>query len=600
MSEHPVGNRASHTGSDDLAELLRLARIAVSDRNYELAASFQERALTFDANNADLWSDHGAVLRALGRPSAAISCYDRAIGLRPQLVSAHSNRGNALLDLRRFEESIDSFDRALAIDSAHPESLCARGHARVEIRAYAAALVDFEAAIAIRPNYANAYLGRGNARLALRQWDSAIASFDSAIRIRAGFAEAHCSRGVALLRAGRSDEAIASFNNALALRPDYAEALSNRGAAERELGQLEASVASCEAALRTRPDYAEAHGHLGTTLLAQGRVDAAIAAYDKAIAYRPELVEPYWNKALALLTLGDFERAWPLFEWRWKLRTALRKRNFGKPEWTGDASLTGRTILLYCEQGYGDSIQFSRFATTVARKGARVILKAPRELIPGLHGLEGITQRMTVGDEWPSFDFHCSLLSLPLALGITLSTIPRAHSYLTSLPAKTSYWGEVLGPRTMPRVGLAWSGRSAHANNRNRSIPLSTFLAALPGDCDYVSVQKEVNEEDATSLQANPHIRHFGNRLRDFGDTAALCELMDLIVCVDTSVAHLAGALGKETWVLLPANADWRWLLNRTDSPWYPTMRLYRQATLGDWQTILSRVAVDLDHRLAR
>ena len=315
---------------------------------------------------------------------------------------------------------------------------------------------------------------------------------------------------------------------------------------------------------------------------------------------RPGDARPHWNKALALLLAGDYAPGWALYEYRWKNdETKHHRRDFAHPLWLGDTPLAGKTILLHAEQGLGDTIQFCRYAKHVAELGARVILQVQPSLLPLLGSVEGVAQLVGEGKALPEFDLHCPLLSLPHALRASVDCIPSHVSYLTADAVRVGQWQQRLGPRQRPRVGLAWSGAAGHDNDRNRSIALAELLRHLPAGVDYISLQKDLRPADAAVI-AGSALRHFGDDLRDFADTAALCELMDVVISVDTSVAHLAGALGRPTWVLLPHAPDWRWLLGTDRSPWYPTARLYRQGADGAWAGVLDRLAVDVAALVAR
>jgi hypothetical protein len=288
-----------------------------------------------------------------------------------------------------------------------------------------------------------------------------------------------------------------------------------------------------------------------------------------------------------------------MYEWRWKVESpASQPRQFQEPLWLGDVSLAGQTILLHAEQGLGDTLQFCRYAPLVKSLGAHVLFEAPQILHPVLGGLEGIDQLFKKGDPLPGFDLQCPLLSLPLAFKTTIVTIPSSGAYLKSEPELVKTWAIRLGERRVPRVGLVWSGNPGHGNDRNRSVSLAALLAQLPAGLDYVSLQKEIRDADRATLDAFGNVRFFGPELRDFADTAALSDLMDIVISVDTSVAHLCGALGKPTWMLLPFCPDWRWLLERNDSPWYDSMTLYRQPSVGDWDAVFSRVSTDLQSTL--
>jgi hypothetical protein len=269
-------------------------------------------------------------------------------------------------------------------------------------------------------------------------------------------------------------------------------------------------------------------------------------------------------------------------------------RHFTQPGWTGAESLKDKTVLIYSEQGFGDMLQFCRYCRLVADQGARVVLEVPDALMGLLHGLDGVAELVAKGAALPAFDYHCLLMALPVVFKTELTTIPGGQGYLHADEHKVREWSDKLGAKTKSRVGIVWSGNAEQVNDYNRSMTLDTFAAHLHGDFEYVCLQKEVRERDKPSLARHSHIRHFGDELKDFSDTAALCELMDLVISVDTSVAHLSGALGKPTWVLLTYVPDWRWLLDREDCPWYPSAKLYRQSRDGDWDGVLARVKTDL------
>ena len=300
---------------------------------------------------------------------------------------------------------------------------------------------------------------------------------------------------------------------------------------------------------------------------------------------------------------GNYAQGWALYEWRWKRRAfAPIFRKFDCPLWLGQEPLQNKTIVLHGEQGLGDSLQFCRYAALVQELGARVVLEVDSSLVALLGSLQGPQEVIARGAALPPADFHCPMLSLPLAFHTDLSNIPLTSAYLTPKPARLMHWRQLLGPKRSPRVGLVWSGDPAHRNDHNRSLPLKTLLAYLPRGYEYISLQKEVRESDRADLRARPDIRDMGHALTDFSETAAACREMDLLITVDTSFAHLSGALGKPTWILLSAPSDWRWLLDREDSPWYDSARLFRQHTPGDWDTPLTRMARALktDRPLAR
>ena len=422
-----------------------------------------------------------------------------------------------------------------------------------------------------------------------------------AIELNPGMVAAYSNRGLVLRDLRRPEEALASYDRALALKPDLAVAHCNRGLVLQDLGRLDDAVASYDTALGLQPDYAEARANRGDALKELGRLEDALESYDRALALKPDLATVPWNLALCRLLTGDFARGWEGYERRWDVPQLAgqigKKRHYAQPLWLGAEPLQGKDLLLYGEGGLGDTIQFCRYAKLAAAAGARVILEVPRSLHALLKDLAGVAQVVEQGGALPKFDFHCPLPSLPLAFRTRLDNVPSFDAYVACQPAKLAEWKARLGETGKPRIGLVWSGSVKHTNDRNRSIALRELIAQLPTHAQYVSLQKETRPADAETLAAHGEILRFEEQLRDFSDTAALCELMDVIVSVDTSVAHLAGALGKPVWILLPFVPDWRWMLEREDSVWYPSARLFRQDQAGDWAGVLASLRTALLQR---
>jgi len=323
----------------------------------------------------------------------------------------------------------------------------------------------------------------------------------------------------------------------------------------------------------------------------------AVASYNRAIAINPQYADAQFNRALTLLYLGDFANGWPAFEWRWENAQRLgiaARRNYCQPRWQGRESLAGKRLLVYHEQGLGDTIQFCRYVTPAAAQGASVILEVPASLVNLLRTLEGVSHVVAMGSTLPPFDYHCPVLSLPLAFNTTPDTIPAPPKYLSSDADKVARWRALLGERTRPRIGLVWSGNPNNHMDERRSIAFAALETQLPAELQYFCLQKDIRPADETRLAASPLIFSHAAELQDFTDTAALCECMDIVLTVDTSVAHLSAAMGLRTWVLLAFTPDWRWTHGRAESPWYPSARLYQQKSAGDWTEVLARVAADL------
>lgn len=401
---------------------------------------------------------------------------------------------------------------------------------------------------------------------------------------------------------GNSSQAVDLFDRALRIKPGFAAAWSNRGNALLELRRPEEALASYDRALRIQPEYALAlHGH-ANALRELHRYDEALDSYARALKAKPDYAEAHWNESLCRLLLGDFDLGWQKYEWRWKqAQSAGALRNFAQPLWLGETSLSGKTILLHAEHGFGDTLQFCRYIPLVAAKGARVVLEVPPALKSLCRTLEGVDTLLDTSEDLPAFDLQTPLMSLPLAFGTRIDSIPATVPYLHADPEKLSAWQALLGPRTKPLVGLVWSGSQQHGNDQNRSLPVSLLGGLIGRAAEFICLQKEFRNDDETLVRQQFNIRTFSEKLQDFSDTAALVAALDLVITVDTSVAHLAGAQGKPVWILLPFAPDFRWLLERTDSPWYPSARLFRQPGPGQWDPVLAELRKALteqfDHR---
>jgi FkbM family methyltransferase len=519
------------------------------------------------------------------------------VSAQPSAIAAPApiTRAFELHQAGRLDEARSAYESILVGDPKNFDALHLLGVLASGRGDFALAEELYSKATVIKPDSAECRYNRGIALFKLHRNDAALASYEEAIRLKPDYAQAHSNRATVLRHLNRLDEALASCDQAVAIQPSLAEAHSTRGNVLMQLGRLEESVASYDQAISIKANNVKAISNRSQALLAQKNLVAAVAGCDQAIALDPNFAEAYWNKSLALLLQGNFSAGLPLYEWRWKNpQLDLVLPNLRQPMWLGKESLKGKTIFLHSEQGLGDTLQFIRYAPMVSALGARVVVCVQTSLLGILSGVAGVSEWLGNGASLPKFDFHCPLLSLPLACGTTVATIPNQQAYLKSDPERVAAWRTVLGDMTKPRIGIVWSGAKTHNNDRLRSINLSTLAAHLPKEFEYVSLQKEIRDGDREALAAHPHIKHFGDALRDFSDTAALCELMDVVVSVDTSVAHLSGALGKPTWILLPNVPDWRWLLDRDDSPWYPSVRLYRQGDDSAWPPVLERVRSDL------
>jgi tetratricopeptide (TPR) repeat protein len=497
-----------------------------------------------------------------------------------------------------YQRAVAVIGEAIALNPGNAAYYSDRGLALQKLKQLEVALEHYDKAISIQPDLAITYLNRGNVLKALGQQDSAVESYQKAAALlekKHDSSDALHMLGLMAFDRKEYQRSVDLIDKAIAINPDNAAYYSDRGLALQRLKHLDQALESYDTAIAIRKDIAIIHLNRGNALKELRLLDAAIESYDNAIAIKPDYATAYWNKALEQLTLGDFDQGWKSYEWRWKEESfPSPRRNFPWPLWLGEESLRGKTILLHSEQGLGDTIQFCRYVPLVAALGARVVLEVEKPLFALLEQLEGVSAFVAKGLLLPAVDCHAPLLSLPLAFKTNLATIPASQKYLISDPLKVAEWERRLGSKSMPRIGLAWSGRAEHQNDHLRSISLAELIEHLPPGLQYVSLQKEVRPADCKALDSHTNIAHFGEALQDFTDTAALIELVDVVISVDTSVAHLSAASGKSTWVLLPFTPDWRWLLDRNDSPWYQSVKLYRQETAGDWHGVLDRVMYDL------
>ena len=537
-----------------------LGIIAVQSNNYQLAADLIAEAIALNSSNSSYYSNRGLALHKLNQFDAAVACYDQAIAIKPDYAEAYLNRGLALRELKQLDAAVDSYDRA----------------------------------IAIKPGLATAYYNRGNALQELRQLDAAVACYDQAIRIKPGYAAAYSNRGLALQELNQLDAAVASYDQIITIKPDFAEAHYNRGIALKELKQLAAAVASYDRAIAIKPDYAEAYYNRGNALRDLKQLDAAIVSYDRAIAIKPDYAEANWNKSLVYLLGGNFEAGWGLYEWRWKKGDMQkRQRSFTQPLWLGSESLKGKSILVHSEQGLGDTIQFCRYVARLNEIGAKVLF-APQQSLRGLMKTLGLN--VIIVDETDAslkFDFHTPLQSLPLAFKTNLTNIPSSAPYLFADPARIGRWKEKIGADGF-KIGVCWHGGAAKTES-GRYFPAEHFYAlSRLENVRLLCLHKGEGCAQLHDLPTEMKIETLGEEFDSgpaaFVDTAAVMKQCDLVISCDTAVAHLAGALGIPVWVALQFVPDWRWMLDRNDSPWYPTMRLFRQKSDGDWKSLFSEI----------
>ncbi|RKP46086.1 tetratricopeptide repeat protein [Trinickia fusca] len=546
-------------------------------------------------------------LQQNGAIADAEELYREILAQRPRHFDALQLLGALSLQTGRLAEGVALLEQAVAINATQAPVHSNLAYALNALHRHEQALSAANRALALKPGFIDALNNRGNALAALARPLDALASFEKALAAQPQFAQAWNNRSCVLRDLGRPDDALASCDQALALRPDYAEAWSNRGNALSDLNRPLDAQASYERALSLSREFTDAWNNLGLTYVDLNRHADALASYDKALALAPDAAETHWNRALCLLQMGEFEAGWREYEWRWaRARIKAGKRAFDQPLWLGDTPLEGKTILLHAEQGLGDTLQFCRYASLVAQQGARVVLEVQPELIRLLANLEGVDLLVEAGQPLPPFDYHCPFLSLPLALRTTQATIPGNTPYLFADAQASQHFAARIaaldGSRNALKVGLVWAGGNRphvpelRKNDARRSLALEQLapILDLPG-VQFFSLQKGAPAQQLTAM----HERHAASRtivdwtdeLHDFADTAALVDNLDLVLSVDTSTAHLAGAMNKPVWILNRLDTCWRWLLERNDSPWYPSVRLFRQPTLGDWASVINTVA---------
>ena len=554
-----------------MAEISETTNVAVRNRDAEAIENYRQLLRT-DPAHAEVYVNIGIALKSQGRFDEAIAHYKQAIYLKPELVEAYYNLANVLKEQERYAEAIENYTQA----------------------------------VRLKPDFFQAYYNLGNVLRCNEQFSEAIDNYKQAVRFKGDYPAAFNNLAMTLKDVGRIGEAIENYREAIRLKHNYPEAYNNLGIALKDQGHLDEAIESYTQAVSLRPDYAEAHNNMGIALHANGEHDRALECCERAIQLVPGYAQAHWNSSLILLLKGRFTEGWE--EYRWRRRTNLAAsaypHAFDKPRWEGKP-FAGKRLLVHYEQGLGDNLQFVRYLPMVKQLGGTVIFETPRSMYGLLRAFDGIDELVEASPERPpdvEFDSYTSLMDLPGIFGTTLETIPVDVPYIHADSAKVERWrGRLSVPRF--RVGIVWGGRPTGPNEvlslQYRSCGLEHFAALA--DVDGVALyglQKGPPAAQVDELSDQIIVGNLGEHFDDFADTAAAVENLDLVISIDTSVAHLAGAMGKPVWVLLKSDADWRWLLEREDSPWYPTMRLFRQRRRGDWNKVLSRVAGELRDRV--
>ena len=612
-----------HSGALHILGVICLQRRQMPD-----AVRWLKKASQADQRNAMIWATFGYAYFETEAFRDAVDAFQKATKLDPRAHPALHGLGKSLQALGRHQEAAGAFGRAVTLEPHNADYLNDRGVALMESGALQDALREFDAALALAPGFFGAFLNKGLVLKRLGDPNAALVALEQAITLNPSYAPAHNNRAAVLLDLEDYAQALSAAERAIALAPGFAEAWNNRGLAQLGLEQPDAALESFGQAVRCDPANAAAHynaagvhwkrsdyakaaeayrlslrvapaqlmalNDLGLAEAALGNHTVALDCYNRALRVAPDFAEAQFNKSLTCLLLGNFTEGWRLWEARKRKKIPVGFQDFGLPLWTGAQEIAGRCILLHSEQGFGDAIQFIRYAPLLQEKGADVALMVQPELAPLIRR---VMPDMQVVEAVPaSAMLQCPLMSLPLAFATSLETIPPAPIWAVD-DARRAIWCARLGAGDRPRIGIAWRGSAGHANDHNRSMPLRDFLSVADESADWFGIQKAMPTSDYAAVSAVSRLRVFDSEITDFEDTAALIAEMDLIITVDTSLAHLAGSMGRECWVMLPFNPDWRWLLDRQESPWYTSLRLFRQKHIGDWAGVLDEVRAALHVR---
>lgn len=561
------------------------------------AQSRVKEAFKLDAESAESMHLMAVVDAAAGHADRAIDWASRAIRKDPQPAYL-ATLGNALASAGRIDEALRVFDKAIQLKPNDAELWRQMGDALIRARRKSEALLCFRRAFELDSGHADAAYKAGHLLHGAGQLAEALAYLNRSIDLQPDIAPTLHTRALVLNGLGRIEEAVADCRRAAKLDPQNPDTLANLGALLRAQGHLEEALSFFDRSLKINPNAGKALVGRASVLSDLGRVEEAMSAYKRSAAVVSEHSRSVWNLALLQMLTGDFKRGLKGMQARWEVPGLPNGYPpLPGPKWLGDGNIAGKTILVCADEGLGDAIQLVRYIPLLAGRGARVILTVQDALRPLFSKIEGVWQCLpgSSGALLPPFDLHCPLSNLPLVFGTRLETIPAAVSYLPQpSQERVQAWESRLGPRARSRVGLVWSGNPEHLNDHNRSMPLRMLSGLLDAKASFVSLQKDVRPNDRAELLARVDIFDAAQHLTDFVETAALISCLDLVITVDTSVAHLSAALGKPTWILLPFIPDYRWLLHREDSPWYPTVRLFRQSERREYGSVIDRVRRDL------
>ena len=539
----------------------------------------------------------GLELEGLGDHNQAVQSFTRAIDIEPDNAHGYNNRAFSLMNAGRLDAGLDDCEKAISLDPDLPEIHNIRGLIFDKLGKAKRAVNSFKIAVQLKPGSVQFQVNLAKSLNELNDYDQALTYCNQAIESRPNTPDAHFNRGIALQGLMRFEDAIKSYDRTIELAPKFSDAFCNRGICFHQLECIEKGFADFNKAIELNPGNVSAFSNRGLSHRHFGQFEAAEKDFQQALSIKPDDGSTLFNRALLYLLTGDFERGWAEYEWRW---VKSRRRHFSNGKvWNGEP-LSGKIIFIYGEQGFGDFIQFVRYLPLLQKMGARVILECKTALARLMVNFEGYDRLQirtddTAGTVQERFDYHLPIMSLPKLFNTVLGTIPSQEPYLTADKSLSRIWQNRIKKGNALDVGIVWAGNPSHKGDRRRSVSLSRFTPLKKiKEVNLYSLQKDAHELWTDTAPETIFTFDFGKEISDFADTAAIIENLDLIISVDTSVAHLAGALGKETWVLLPFSPDWRWLTNRDDSPWYPTLRLFRQPALGDWDSVFKTVTAEL------
>lgn len=569
-----------------------LAKALSESKDYVGSLIHHEKALQLAPNNPDGWLNYGQTLAVLKRHEQALTAFDKALSLQPQYAEAWHNKALTLSELKRHEEAIDCFNKGIALQPNNPKEWLDLSCSLGALKRYQEALQACDQALALQPNYLEAWLNKGSAYTELKEYRSALDCYDQALLLKDNYVDAWYSKGVALEKLEQQEEALLCYNKAIELDSNFSRAWLNKGCILNDMAHYEEAIACFNRAIDLDTNYADAWANKAIALYELRKYEEAISCCDKAIEIEPDHVDGHWNKAFAQLILGKFEEGWPNYEYRWKRNGAETDPYPHIPRVGSLEELTGKSLIVWPEQGFGDILQFARYIPKLIQLEIQVFFEVPSSLI-SLFKNHYSCNLIPKNEHMVKADFQTPLASLPLLFKTTLNTIPSDVPYIQVSSEIIEKWAHKLPlSKDMLNIGIACSGNIhfdlKHGANK-RPIPLSHFHD-LATRHNIFLIQKDVRKADQVILETAKNIHPLGDLINSFEDTAAIIENMDLIISIDTSLAHLAGAMGKKILLLLPWSPDWRYLTHGSTSPWYPSATLIRQPNPRDWKSVMKEL----------